>query len=279
MYALKVENLTKRYPSFLLDNVCFGVGQGRIVGLVGANGAGKSTVIKGIIGAISISGSVQVFGKDFRTNVYEIKQSLGYAGGGFRVYPSKPLKAIGKVVSQFYSGWNDSTFKEYLKKYKLDENKQASQLSEGMKVKFSIALAMSHNARLLILDEPTSGLDPLSREEFCDDLTALVRDEGVSVLFSTHITSDLSRVADDVIILSEGKVLANKPINALLAEYSVAEFSDKASALSSRAIGIKQTKEGYSGLIAKGGEACGARISDATIDDIMVYLERERRGA
>ena len=140
------------------------------------------------------------------------------------------LAAIRKAYAPFYPTWNQSKYEKFLSQFELIENKKVKELSEGMKVKFALALALSHGAKLLIMDEPTSGLDPLSREEFCDIILQLVREEGVSVLFSTHITSDLMRIADDIVYISQGKILAACPLKELLCKYNLAHFSSLADA-------------------------------------------------
>lgn len=277
MNALTVSNLCKEYPAFTLDHVSFSVGAGRVCGLIGANGAGKTTTLKGITGFLQTQGSVEAFGISLRRNESAFKQIIGYVGGGFRYYPQKTASQIARVAANFYTGWSEKRYGAYLSKYGIDENKKISALSEGMKVKFFLSLALSHDARLLILDEPTSGLDPLSREEFCDTVLGLVREEGVSVLFSTHITSDLMRIADDVVYLSEGKVLADEPLGSLLSQYSVALFPDENSARRANVIGFKAVKGGFEGLVAKGEPPAGATVREASLDDIMIGLETERR--
>ena len=148
-----------------------------------------------------------------------------------------------------------------------------------MKVKFALALALSHGAKLLIMDEPTSGLDPLSREELCDIILQLVREEGVSVLFSTHITSDLMRIADDIVYISQGKLLAACPLKELLGKYRLAHFSSLAEATAAKAIGVKAVKEGYEGLLARDMQiSTNVTVSDATIDNIIVHLEKANEG-
>ena len=193
MKALCVENLCKEYPSFRLHDVSFSVEEGRIVGLIGRNGAGKSTTMKGLLRFIRTDGGrVLFFGKDIARHEREIKEQIGYVAGGFSYYPLKKLRSIGKCAARFYKGWNADAYKNYLRAFGLDEDKKPSELSDGMKVKYFIALALSHGAKLLIMDEPTSGLDPLSREEFCDLILKVVKEEGVSVLFfhAYHFRSD-----------------------------------------------------------------------------------------
>jgi len=275
MNALEVKELTKVYPEFTLDKVSFCVQQGHISGLIGRNGAGKSTTIKGILRLINTEGSVSAFGKDFLKEEMAVKQTIGYVGGGFRYYPMNTLAAIRKAYAPFYPTWNQSKYEKYLLQFELIESKKIKELSEGMKVKFALALALSHGAKLLIMDEPTSGLDPLSREDFCDIILRLVREEGVSVLFSTHITSDLMRIADDIVYISQGRILATCPLKELLGKYKLAHFSSLADATAANAIGVKLVKDGYEGLLSCDTQRLnGVTLSNATIDNIIVHLEK-----
>ena len=269
MKALEVVNLKKVYPSFTLDSVSFGVDEGRIVGLVGANGAGKSTTIKGILGLISAEGEAQIFSCNAKSA--EAKELLGYAGGGFRYYPHKTVGAIARIVSAFYPKWSNEKFERYLKRFELLPEKKVSELSEGMKVKFALALALSHGAKLLILDEPTSGLDPFAREEFLDILLSLVKEEGVSILFSTHIVSDLERAADDIVLLSQGTLLVNEPLDSLKRKYSLAFFEEPPK---ESVIGLKQVKRGYEGLVLRTEHLDGAELREPTLEEIIIHLER-----
>lgn len=279
MNALEVTGLTKVYPEFTLDKVSFCVPQGHISGLIGRNGAGKSTTIKGILRLIAAEGDVAVFGGDIIKDEMEVKQIIGYVGGGFRYYPMNTLAAIRKAYAPFYPTWNQGKYKKFLAQFGLSERKKVKELSEGMKVKFALALALSHEAKLLIMDEPTSGLDPLSREEFCDIILQLVRDEGVSVLFSTHITSDLMRIADDIVYISQGKLLAACPLKELLGKYRLARFSSLKDATTAKAIGVKAVKEGYEGLLPRDMQiSTNVTVSDATIDNIIVHLEKANEG-
>lgn len=268
MTALKLEKLGKEYPSFALKDVSFAVEEGRICGLVGANGAGKSTTIKGIIGLIPTSGRAEIFGLPAAGN--RAKQLLGYAGGGFRFYPHKTVEALARATALFYDGWNAERFHGYCTRFGVSPKKKISELSEGMKVKTALILALSHGARLLILDESTSGLDPLSREEFCDVVLSLVREEGVTVLFSTHIASDLTRIADDVVFLSHGEVLAQGSLAALMQRYRLARFSSCGAAAG--AIGLKPVKEGYEGLVKENFKGV-ASFRAPTLDEIIIHLE------
>ena len=187
---LQVNHLSKRYPGFTLQDISFSVKPGRIMGLIGKNGAGKSTTLKSILNMVrSESGTVTMLGKDFYANEKECKQDIGVVFGGIDFY------------------WDQERYNDYLRQFSLDENKQFRSLSNGMKVKYLLALALSHHATLYLLDEPTSGLDPVSRDEILHIFTRIVKDGKRSVLFSTHITSDLDRCADDITYIQNGKVL------------------------------------------------------------------------
>ena len=275
MNALEVKGLTKVYPEFTLDKIGFCVPQGHIVGLIGRNGAGKSTTIKGILRLIAAEGDVAIFGRDIIKDEMAVKQMIGYVGGGFRYYPMKTLAAIRKAYAPFYPMWDQSKYEKFLAQFGLSERKKVKELSEGMKVKFALALALSHGAKFLIMDEPTSGLDPVSREEFCDIVLRLVREDGVSVLFSTHITSDLMRIADDIVYISQGKLLASCPLKELLGKYRLARFSSFSDAAAAKAVGVKAVKEGCEGLLPRDMQtATNIAVSDATIDNIIVHLEK-----
>lgn len=277
MKVLEVENLVKKYSSFELKNMSFFIEEGHIVGLIGRNGAGKSTILKSILNLIQSDGRIEFFGLNFRENEQEIKENIGFVSGGFDYYQLKTIKAISKATSIFYSKWDDQKYREYLNFFGLDENKKIKELSEGMKVKFSITLALSHNAKLLIMDEPTSGLDPLSREEFCDLILDLVKKTGVTVLFSTHITSDLMRISDDLIYVSNGEVLMSDTLENVLNAYKLVKFDAESDigALKKQIIGLKQVKNGFEGLIKSDAKTENLNVSVPSLDEIMVHLEIE----
>lgn len=275
MNALSVKNLSKTYANFKLDNISFEVKNNHIVGLIGRNGAGKSTTIKGIMNFISKTGEIKIFNKEFLDNEQQIKQEIGYVGGGFKFYQFKTLKKLAKIYSMFYTNWDNQKFSKYLKIFNLDENKKIKELSSGMQVKFAIALSLSHNAKFIIMDEPTSGLDPISRDEFCDIVLELAK-QGVSILFSTHITSDLMKVADDIVYISNGKILVNCTIDELLNKYYLVHFSSIKQTKDIKIIGLKETKKGYEGLILKNNLSTNIKYENATLDNIMIHLEKEQ---
>lgn len=206
--VLRVQGLCKQYPGFALENVRFSLAPKRIMGLIGKNGAGKSTTLKAILNMVSAeNGSVEMFQKDFLLNEKECKQRVGVVFGGIDFYPLKKLSAITAVTWRFYPNWDQEQYQKYLHRFALDEGKKFKELSNGMKVKYLLALALSHHAELLILDEPTSGLDPVSREELLHIFRQTVKNENCSILFSTHITSDLDKCADDITYIQNGRVL------------------------------------------------------------------------
>lgn len=209
MSILAVSHLTKRYPTFLLDDVSFSLEKGSITGFIGRNGAGKTTTIKALTHLIHPdAGEISYFDMPFEGNEAAIKQRIGYSTGAVNFYPTKKLSELISVTRSFYPGWDEAAYESYLKLFALDPNKCPRELSEGMKVKVNLLLALSHRAELLILDEPTSGLDPFSRDELTDLLTAL-KERGVTIFFSTHITSDLEKCADNILYIRNGRIIAN----------------------------------------------------------------------
>ena len=207
MNTLEVRNLRKVYPAFTLQDVSFAVPAGSVTGLVGRNGAGKSTTLKSLLGLVHPDGGeVRFCGMDTAENEKSFKEEIGVVLGGIDFYPKKKLKTITAVTKKFYVNWDEEAYRRYMALFALDEQKRVDQLSNGMRVKYLIALALSHHAKLLILDEPTSGLDPVSRDELVQLFKVLVADGQRSVLFSTHITSDLEKCADAIVYIKEGKV-------------------------------------------------------------------------
>lgn len=207
--VLEIQNLNKEYPTFKLENATFSIKSGAIMGFIGRNGAGKTTTLKCLLNlAHPTSGDIKFFGLSWAENEREIKQRIGYASGGVNYYPTKTLNKIAETTKTFYDNWDESAYSDYMQKFELDGTKKVKELSEGMKVKFNLVLALSHRAELLLLDEPTSGLDPVSRDELLtifENLSA----SGIAILFSTHITSDLDKCADYITYIKRGKIVAS----------------------------------------------------------------------
>lgn len=217
----EVRNLVKRYPSFELSEVSFCLDSGRITGFIGRNGAGKTTTIKAMLNLIHLDGgTVSFFGKPLAGNEAEIKKLIGYSTGTVSWYPRKKIRDIVDIVKRFYETWDEEIYRRYLDLFGLDETKTPLELSEGMKVKLNLLLALSHRCKVLILDEPTSGLDPFSRNEILEIFSKLKK-EGVSVFFSTHIISDIEKCADDIVYISKGKIGAAMPLEDFVHQYSL----------------------------------------------------------
>ena len=276
--VLEIRGLCKDYPAFHLKDVSFSLERGRIMGFIGRNGAGKTTTLKSALNIVHPSaGELRCFGLDFAENELEIKRRIAFVSGGANYYPNKKLSAIKAVTRSFYERWDENAYRRYLQLFALDESKTPKALSAGMQVKYALALALSHGAELLILDEPTSGLDPVSRDELVDVFLALA-DEGVSVLFSTHITDDLDKCADDVTYIRDGEILFSMPIGELREKYRAVELTaGQAERYRGSLIGCKRAKEGFTALVERGTLESELPGRAAGLEEIMVHLDREAR--
>ena len=220
MIIVEVQDLVKKYPAFELKDVSFGLESGRIAGFIGRNGAGKTTTIKAMLNLIHPdSGDVRYFGSPLLKSEADIKKRIGYSTGTVSWYPRKRIRDIVSIVKRFYDTWDEAAYRKYLDLFALDEMKTPLELSEGMKVKLNLLLALSHRSEVLILDEPTSGLDPFSRNELLEIFEDLKK-EGVAVFFSTHIISDIEKCADDIIYISKGRIVAAMDKDAFIRQYS-----------------------------------------------------------
>ena len=218
--ALTVSGLTKTYPDFMLDHVSFAVPSGSIVGLIGENGAGKSTTVNAVLGLIrKESGQVSILGKDELDD--ETKEQIGAVFDGSNYPEILSPRKIDRIMKHIYRSWDADTYFRLLEQFSLPLDKQIKRFSKGMKMKLAISAALSHHSRLLILDEATSGLDPVIRDDLLDMLLAFVEDEDHSILLSSHITSDLEKIADYIVFIHEGKVLFSKPKDELTEQYGI----------------------------------------------------------
>lgn len=215
-----MKKITKKYETFLLNDVSFSLKEGHIIGFIGRNGAGKTTTIKAMLNLISFTGEVNFFEKSFSKNEIEIKKEIGYSNGVIERYPRKKFKNIVNVTRRFYDSWDQNTYEKYLKIFELDENKTPKEMSQGMKVKANLLLSLSHKPKILILDEPTSGLDPFSRNEILNIFLKL-KNDGLTIFFSTHIISDLEKSADDIVYISHGKIIEAIEIDTFKRKYSL----------------------------------------------------------
>ncbi|WP_416176584.1 ABC transporter ATP-binding protein [Clostridium sp.] len=276
---LSVKNLSKSYKGFTLNNISFNVPKGYIMGLIGPNGAGKSTTIKLIMNLVKRnSGSINIFGLDNIKHEREIKQRIGFVYDENYFYDDLNLIEMKNIIKRFYKNWDDEVFNKYMADFKLPLKKNIKQLSKGMKMKYSLGIALSHNAEFIIMDEPTSGLDPVFRSEMLDILYSLIQDENKAILFSTHITTDLEKIADYITFLNSGEIVFSDTKDSILETYKIIK-GDKnllTSDIKDYLIGITENSFGFEGL-TNNVEAIrkltknDVLVENASLDDIMVF--------
>ncbi len=219
---LDVNGLVKRYPSFSINHISFSLPEGCVSGFIGANGAGKTTTIRSILNlARKDAGIVKIFGLDADEHEQEIKDRIGIVMDGGYFYSDLSMKDMKSIIAPAYSKWSDDDYRSYMRKFGLDPKQKIATLSSGMKLKFALVLALSHQSELLIMDEPTSGLDPLVRNDFLEIIRDYMKNGGKGVLFSTHITSDLDKIADMLILIDEGTIIFQQNKDALLDNYRI----------------------------------------------------------
>ena len=276
--VLEVKDLVKIYPSFRLKEVGFSLEEGKITGFIGRNGAGKTTTLHSLLGFLKPDGGeIRFWGEELRDHELEIKQRIGFVSAGMNFYNSKKLKTITAVTKSFYERWDDAAYRRSMELFALDEEKTPEKLSNGMKIKYLLALALSHGADLLILDEPTSGLDPVSREELTEIFLDL-RDRGKTILFSTHITSDLDKSADNILYIADGAIRAEDTLENFIAAYRLAEYrpEDLNEDAKKLLIGPRRSKHGETALLRAENAARFPLESRAcTLEEIMVHMEKE----
>ena len=285
MEAIKVSNLSKRYkkssrPS--LDNVSLDLPQGCVLGLVGENGAGKTTLIKAITGSVKFdSGSIEVLGHDIDAASQNktddrFRQDIGTVLAEDSFPEIMTAGMIGNVMKSIYINWDSACYNRYLEKFGLDSKKKYKEYSRGMKMKLSIAVAMSHNAKLLLLDEATSGLDPVVRDQLLDEFNEFTRDENHSILISSHITSDLEKICDYIAFIHEGRIVMCDTKDAILDKYGILHCTDDVLAeLEDGAVaGSKSSDYGAEALVVRSKVPDTFDISSVSLDDIIVYIAR-----
>lgn len=281
---LRIAGLTKKFASFELGEVGLTLPAGYIMGLIGPNGAGKTTTISLILNKLrKDAGEISVFGLDSVRDEIEIKKRIGYVSDSCYFPKDWTAADCGGSLAMFYGGWNDDAFRARLSRFGIEPAKKVKDLSKGMKMKLMIACALSYDNRLLILDEPTSGLDPVSRDELLDILSAYIEDGTRSVLFSTHITADLERVADYVTYLDRGRVFYTGELRGLLDDWVIAkggagELTDE---LRAKLKGLRVYATGFEGLLpAREAKNHPALVCDAArLDDIMVFMQKTEGGS
>ncbi len=276
---LELNGVSKHFADFKLNNISFSLPQGYIMGLVGANGAGKTTTIQLILNMLKKdAGDISVFGRDNIKDENIIKQNVGVVFDSIFYVDSWTVKDTEKAVSIFYDDWNHDIFNNMTKRFHLPPGKKVRELSRGMQMKLMLACAFSHNAKLLILDEPTSGLDPVTRDEFLEILQDYIKDGKRSVLFSTHITTDLERVADYITLINRGELIFTGSMEDLLANYRLIKGKpeDLTQELERSIMGLRKTDIGFEGLITAKESAMYKNyvLDNATLDHIVIGVSK-----
>ena len=282
--TIKVNNLNKKYEGFELKNISFEIPEGSIVGLIGENGAGKTTTIKSILNIVKSNGEIQVFGKDIKQNEKEIKSKLGVVLDDSFLSEYLTPKKINSIMKNFYNTWDKKLFENYIKIFKLPENKMIKDFSSGMKMKLKIATAISHKPQILILDEPTSGLDPIVRNEILEIFRQFIaEDETRSILVSTHITTDLEHISDYIMFIKNGEITLNLPTSEILENYGIVKCDEKDFSKISKEDYDYYRKEKYQyEVLVKNKKMIKSKygistIDKASIEDIMLfYIKGEK---
>jgi len=277
---LQIDSLCKSYKDFSLKNISFTLPQGCIMGLVGQNGAGKSTTLKAILGLVRPdSGSVKLFGQELWENEGQIKEQIGVVFDSMNLPEMLRGKDVGKVLGPLYQSWDQTAFNGYLERFSLPKNKLIKDYSRGMKMKVAIAAALSHGAKLLLLDEATGGLDPIVRDEILDILLEFMQDPTHGILFSSHITGDLEKIADYVTFIHEGQVRFSQPKDELLDSYAVVKCSPQqlASIDPAALISVRSHQYGTEALVRRDAVWADAVAERPTIEDMMLFIARGNR--
>ena len=280
MNALEIRNLTKSYPGFTLDNINLTLPSGCIMGLIGENGAGKSTTIKLILDMIhKDSGSITILGKDNGDNIKLTKEDIGVVMDEVGIPECLTVKQVGNVMKHTFQNWDAAEYARLVQKLEKKKKKQFKEFSRGMKMKLGIAIAMSHNSKLLILDEATSGLDPVVRDEVVEMFSEFTRDESHSILISSHIVSDLEKLCDYIAFLHKGKLLLCEEKDQLLAEYGLIHCTaDELQSLPSDAVKYKKENTyGGQAMVLRNGVPSGIRVSPISIEELFVFMVKEEK--
>lgn len=286
--ALKIDRLVKKYEKFSLKEVSFKIPRGYIMGFIGRNGAGKTTVIKCIMDLIPFeAGSIEVFGLDSRRCSHEIRKRVGYVSEDQYFYENMTAGWNLDFFGSFYPNRDRDLVLSLMKKFDIDPSKKVSELSKGMKVKLALALALAHRPELLILDEPTSGLDPVIRNELLELLLEVVQDENCSIFFSSHITSDIEKIADFVTFIEDGRIVISDEKDAILDKWRLFKVENSCSiaGLSERLTGVKKGEFGFSGItsepesftreLTSNYPDARYKVEKLSLDDLLVRIVRE----
>lgn len=282
---VEFKNVSKHFKDFSLENINLQIKQGLVTGFVGANGAGKSTTMKLMMNLLQADeGEIKVFGKSHdNNNEKEIKERIGFVYDSNIFYESLNLKDIRRIIAPAYKNWSDKQFYDYIKLFELPLNKAIKTFSKGMQMKTSLALALSHDAEFIMMDEPTAGLDPVFRRELLDILKDLMADKRRTLFFSTHITSDLEQIADQITFIQRGKILFNESIQDIQERFALVK--GKANLLNPSTeksfISVKRSSNEFQALTNNAEEvrkSFGDQVvlENATLEDIMYYAKGAR---
>jgi len=280
MNALEIRNLTKSYPGFTLDNLTLILPSGCIMGLIGENGAGKSTTIKLILDMIhKDSGSITILGKDNRDNIELTKEEIGVVMDEIGIPECLTVQQVGNVMKHTFQNWDEAEYDRLVQEFSLPDNKQFKEFSRGMKMKLGIAIALSHHAKLLILDEATSGLDPVVRDEVVEMFSDFTRDESHSILISSHIVSDLEKLCDYIAFLHKGKLLLCEEKDQLLAKYGLIHCTaEELKNLPTEAIKFKKENPyGVEAMVLRSAVPATVNVSPISIEELFVFMVKEAR--
>ena len=278
MNAIEIKDLCKTYPGFSLDHVNLTLPCGRIMGLVGENGAGKSTTIRLILDMIARdSGTITLLGKDNRENIRLLKEDIGVVLDEVGIPACLNPKQVGKIMANTFRNWEQAVYDSLLEKLAVPPEKPFKDFSRGMKMKLGIAIALSHRPKLLILDEATSGLDPVVRDEVLDLFSEFTREESHAVLISSHIVSDLEKICDYIAFLHKGRLLLCEEKDALKEKYGILRCSrEQLSALPPEAvIGRKETAYGVEAIAARDAVPAGLSLSPIDIEELFIFMVKE----
>lgn len=286
MNVIEIKNAVKSYDKFSLNIENLEIPKGYITGIIGRNGAGKTTLIKSILGITEHdSGEIKIFGKSMKGNEHELKNKIGVMWGHSGFYAGVTLKRMTKMIKRFYSDWDETAYKNYIEKFELDESKKYKELSMGMCAKYSIAIALSHNAELIIMDEPSSGLDPIAREELMDIFSELIAEKEITIVISTHITSDLDRMADYIVMINDGNVLLNMPKDELIETHRIVKGGkeDLTDEVKKNLISYKISAYNFEGLTSNAdymkSNYKNFVYEKPIIEDIMRFMDRSENNA
>lgn len=282
-YAVELKGVNKHFKDFALEDLDLYVKQGHITGFVGANGAGKSTTMKLMMNLLTAdSGEINIFGKRYADYEKEIKERIGFVYDSNIFYESLTLKDMRKIIAPAYKNWSDMQFYKYIKLFELPLNKAIKKFSKGMQMKTSLAMALSHDAEFIIMDEPTAGLDPVSRRELLDILKKIMADGRRTIFFSTHITTDVERLADNIAFIRNGKMLFNDSIENVREHYALVKGDIELlnPELTKNFISVERFSTEFQALTNNAGavrETLGNQIDieQADLEDIMFYVKGE----